>query len=372
MIKDIINKLYNECLINKINGYLIKPINFGNELFDRSIIKKNEAAIDTLLNESLKLIGLYGINKEVDIESLIKIKSLKKLASEIVLTEEINEAYMMYELSKRINDTSSYLDIKLRLDETNSSIMHAYLDDKYIGDAYLDIYVDQNEALIYEINFDNNHKAFTIKKEYDFDNNIKRLISYEDLDTGDRKYLKDLGKEKLEAGITIKENSQIKGYKLEISDDNLKVLNTTRNAKQDYLNVEQVKGFISKYKNGEINNFIMADAKNDKQGHYIGNLIKMNNEGIRLNKENKKHKKFYSEEEFTSSYNELLTHPKNQEILKHIIDKLDSQLIGFKKHIDRFYPELNEIIISDIKIDEDLIDFADVKGTIDDSKEKTL
>ena len=48
MIRDIINKLYDECLINKTNGYIVQPISFGNNSFDRSIIKHNENAIEKL------------------------------------------------------------------------------------------------------------------------------------------------------------------------------------------------------------------------------------------------------------------------------------------------------------------------------------
>ena len=376
MIKDIINKLYNECLINKTNGYIVQPINFGNNSFDRSIIKHNENAIEKLYNEILKIMYSNTNYDEIDAETLIKINVLKRVANNIELTEDLYEAHMMYEISKKLNSESSFLGIQLRLNEGDDSIIHVYKDTKYLGPAVLDVCVNEYGTLIYETNFENKEIMFRIKKEYTLDNSINRLISYEDITTGNRKYFKENGKKELEVVLNFREDSVIKIYDFEVSEDNLKTVYTVRSASPDFFKkgskAKKIKGFISKFKKGEIKNFIMADAECDKSGQYIGNIINMNKKGLKLNETDEK-RKFNSEEEFESNYKELLSHPRNQELLKDTIDIIDSHLIGFKDYINGRYQELNEIVESKDKIDNELLDYVDIKDIYrdDDSKGKT-
>lgn len=369
MIRDIINKLYDECLINKTNGYIVQPISFGNNSFDRSIIKHNEKAIEMLYSDVLNIMYSNANSGEADIESFIKINILKRLANNIELTEEIYKAYMVYGVSKKINSEASFLGIQLRFDESDSSIIHAYMNDEYIGPASLDMKMDDCDNLVYEVNFENKERMFRIKKEYTLDNSINRLISYEDINTGNRKYFKENGNKELEVVLNFREDSVIKIYDFEVSEDNLKTVYTVRSASPDYFKkgskADKIKGFISKFKKGEIKNFIMADAEYDKHGYYIGNIINMNKKRLKLNETDEK-RKFNSEEEFESSYKELLTHPKNQKLLKDTIDIIDSHLIGFKDYINGRYQELNEIIESKNRIDSELLDIVDTIDNIQD------
>ena len=369
MIRDIINKLYDECLINKTNGYIVQPISFGNNSFDRSIIKHNEKAIEMLYNDVLNIMYSNANYGEADIESFIKINILKRLANNIEITEEIYKAYMVYGVSKKINSEASFLGIQLRFDESDSSIIHAYMNDEYIGPASLDMKMDDCDNLVYEVNFENKERMFRIKKEYTLDNSINRLISYEDINTGNRKYFKENGNKELEVVLNFREDSVIKIYDFEVSEDNLKTVYTVRSASPDFFKkgskADKIKGFISKFKKGEIKNFIMADAEYDKHGYYIGNIINMNKKRLKLNETDEK-RKFNSEEEFESSYKELLTHPKNQKLLKDTIDIIDSHLIGFKDYINGRYQELNEIIESKNRIDSELLDIVDTIDNIQD------
>lgn len=369
MIKDIINKLYNECLIDKTNGYIVQPINFGNNSFDRSIIKHNEKAIEMLYSDVLNIMYSNANYGEADIESFIKINILKRLANNIELTEEIYKAYMVYGVSKKINSEAAFLGIQLRFDESDSSIIHAYMNDKYIGPASLDMKIDDCDNLVYEVSFENKERMFSIKKEYTLDNSINRFISYEDINTGNRKYFKESGKKELEVVLNFREDSVIKIYDFEVSEDNLKTVYTVRSASPDFFKkgskAKKIKGFISKFKKGEIKNFIMADAECNKSGQYIGNIINMNKKGLKLNETDEK-RKFNSKEEFESSYKELLTHPKNQELLKDTIDIIDSHLIGFKDYINGRYQELNEIVESKNRIDSELLDIVDTIDNIQD------
>ena len=369
MIRDIINKLYDECLINKTNGYIVQPISFGNNSFDRSIIKHNEKAIEMLYSDVLNIMYSNANYGEADIESFIKINILKRLANNIEITEEIYKAYMVYGVSKKINSEASFLGIQLRFDESDSSIIHAYMNDEYIGPASLDMKMDDCDNLVYEVNFENKERMFRIKKEYTLDNSINRLISYEDINTGNRKYFKENGNKELEVVLNFREDSVIKIYDFEVSEDNLKTVYTVRSASPDFFKkgskADKIKGFISKFKKGEIKNFIMADAEYDKHGYYIGNIINMNKKRLKLNETDEK-RKFNSEEEFESSYKELLTHPKNQKLLKDTIDIIDSHLIGFKDYINGRYQELNEIIESKNRIDSELLDIVDTIDNIQD------
>ncbi len=392
-----INKIFKASMLNENNGYLYNPVIMHGIAFDSGMLFHYKDEIDNLLKSTFN-------GKQLSEGDFNKIKTLYSATRVVDEERDLEKAYQMAKVTTCFNNVLKFVNKKMRymddfetvrvINEDNTEYMvnaEKITEENGYEEIAFD-YIENEKTVTCIINFPNEEKCrysittvennedkeyividetcdgidIFLSKEDEYDPIMNKEISFYISEEGLKlsaelrkhsstdstchslgdieRSLKFGFKPSMEIGLVMREHYFDEEY-IQMQEEMIRMME--ENPSEEPLSEE------------ELNELVEVDSPLYDDGLLVEptGVLKIDQKSISLNDNEIEYEE--SDFDYEDTIKQVLVHPRNKELVRHVISELENAYPGIGNFILSKVPQVNNLLKEDIEIDENVDDLIE-------------